>query len=630
MQPQFIKPVKVQKSIKSAPKFLHHPSKLYYCVMTASPSDIYNQRILSFSAQITRLQVILNRIAWSRFLTIIALVAVCWYLKGINVFYALGAAAAFLAVFLRLVAIAARQKQSLRNASLLLQINQQELRIAAGEYVDLPDGKEFLPPLHDYAHDLDIFGRSSLYQYLNRTSSEQGSRLLSGWLLQPARLVAILERQEAAKTLSPEYAWRQQLLAHGMAEKITVSTQEQINSWLAEPHQFSAPHWKWIRFAGPAIMLVALALYWIDIMPAGSFYLLLIIFFAVTSLISRKVSVIYQKFDKVVAQLRSLYQSILWIESARFTTPLLKQTQELCTGESTSASRQIEALTKILDRLEYRLNPLVFLPLNIFLFWDLQQVLALEQWKERNRHAVSNWFDALQNMEALCTVATAVFNHPQWAFPHFDPAPAVLRAEDAGHPLIGESKRVNSSFSTEGAGKISLITGSNMAGKSTFLRSIGVNIVLAMTGSPVCARSFTISHMRVISSMRVTDNLEENTSTFYAELKKLRHIIEEVNKGEKVYLLLDEILRGTNSLDRHSGSKALVQQLIRHNAAGMLATHDVELAALQQDYPAAISNYHFDVQVAGDELYFDYKLKHGVCQSLNASILMKKIGIEFV
>ncbi|MBP9099028.1 MAG: DNA mismatch repair protein MutS, partial [Ferruginibacter sp.] len=189
-------------------------------------------------------------------------------------------------------------------------------------------------------------------------------------------------------------------------------------------------------------------------------------------------------------------------------------------------------------------------------------------------------------------------------------------------------KRVNNYIDIENKGKIMLVTGSNMAGKSTYLRSIGVNTVLAMAGAPVCASSFTISPVQLISSMRIADNLEESTSTFYAELKKLKAIIDKVNAGEKVFILLDEILRGTNSLDRHTGSEALIKQLIRHEAAAIIATHDLGLAEINKTYPDNILNYHFDVQVNYEELYFDYKLKPGVCTSLNASILMKKIGIE--
>ena len=173
-----------------------------------------------------------------------------------------------------------------------------------------------------------------------------------------------------------------------------------------------------------------------------------------------------------------------------------------------------------------------------------------------------------------------------------------------------------------------VITGSNMAGKSTYLRSIGINVVLAMAGSPVCATGFVLSPVQIISSMRIADNLEESTSTFYAELKKLKTVIDKVNEGAHVFILLDEILRGTNSLDRHTGSVALLKQLIKKQAAAIIATHDVELAQLKEAYPTNILNYHFDAQVSNDELYFDYKLKTGVCESLNASILMKKIGIE--
>jgi DNA mismatch repair ATPase MutS len=187
---------------------------------------------------------------------------------------------------------------------------------------------------------------------------------------------------------------------------------------------------------------------------------------------------------------------------------------------------------------------------------------------------------------------------------------------------------VNNSFSTEGAKQINLVTGSNMAGKSTFLRSVGVNIVLAMMGAPVCCNKLTLSATKVMSSMRVNDNLEENTSTFYAELKKLKEIIEAVKRQETVFVLLDEILRGTNSADRHTGSMALLKQLIKENASCIVATHDLQLATLADAYPGNVHNFHFDVQVQNEELYFDYKIKEGICQSMNASLLMKKIGIE--
>jgi DNA mismatch repair ATPase MutS len=265
---------------------------------------------------------------------------------------------------------------------------------------------------------------------------------------------------------------------------------------------------------------------------------------------------------------------------------------------------------------------------NSFLLWDVRQMIALNNWRRRNKALVEKWFGAIAEMEVLHSIGTAHFNCPEWCFPHFTPEHFTLQGEQIGHPLLPSGQRVNNSFDLQGLAKIGLITGSNMAGKSTFLRSLGVSIVLAQIGAPVCATRFTLSPVQLLSSMRIADNLAENTSTFYAELKKLRTIIEHVKRHENVFILLDEILRGTNSYDRHTGAAALLKQLIKEDAVAVIATHDVELAALEEAYPRSVKNYHFDVQVEGEELYFDYKLKQGVCQSLNASILMKKIGIE--
>jgi DNA mismatch repair ATPase MutS len=231
-------------------------------------------------------------------------------------------------------------------------------------------------------------------------------------------------------------------------------------------------------------------------------------------------------------------------------------------------------------------------------------------------------------MEVLNSVSNFAFNNPGFTFPVFEESHFSLEAKNMGHPLIPAARRINNDINIDHLSEIMLVTGSNMAGKSTYLRSVGVNVILAMCGAPVCASTFRLSPVQVISSMRIADNLAESTSTFYAELKKLKTIIDKVNKGEKVFILLDEILRGTNSLDRHTGSIALLKQLIRNNTVGIIATHDVELADLKKEYPGNIVNYHFDVQVNNEELYFDYKLKEGVCTSMNASILMKKIGIE--
>ncbi|HZG24800.1 MAG TPA: hypothetical protein VEZ17_09490 [Chitinophagaceae bacterium] len=594
----------------------------------SAPIAVYQDRIEKLSAERKDLKKRLSVLGWSRFAAIILAVIAFFYLKNLNLPAAFLAATAITAVFLRLVILSARTNDLVSNLDLLLLINRQELDIASGAYTSLPDGMLYAPPLHDFAQDLDIFGRASLYQYINRTTSEQGHQKLAGSLLTPANNSLIVDRQLAAAELAPLLEWRQQLQAYGLAGQVTKATELRVTNWLNSADEFSARYWKTVSLIMPAIILVALVLTIIGMVPTPIFFGFAFIFFIISGAISRKIAPVYQYLDKVVKEVETLSNSLRWIEQENFKTSLLQQLLQQFTNDSSSASLEVKSLKQVLDRMDIRLNPFVFIFLNTFLFWDLHQVLALEKWKRKNKEKVSGWFHTLADMEFLSTIAAVSFNHPGWCYPVLSEVKGVFVAGELGHPLIAESKRVTSSFATTGLPKLALITGSNMAGKSTFLRSVGINLVLAMMGSPVCAGHLTASNMRVMSSMRISDNLEENTSTFYAELKKLKHIIESVNRHEEVFLLLDEILRGTNSLDRQAGSKALIEQLIRKHAVGMLATHDLELAALSKTYPLAITNYHFDVQVANEELFFDYKLKDGVCRSMNASILMKKIGIE--
>jgi hypothetical protein len=453
--------------------------------------------------------------------------------------------------------------------------------------------------------------------------------MFSAWLLGPASNETIIERQAAAKELSLKIEWRQQLQSYGIAHLINIATEIKIEDWLNEDLRFiNKPHWKLLRFILPLISFTLLVLYLTNILASNVFYPLIILMLAVSLGISKLIIPEYAKLNKVAPQLETLFDSVAWIEKEDFKSKLLVGLRLKYISKETRSSHTIKKLKNILDRSDIRLNPLVFIPLNTFIFWDLQQALVLEKWKKENKQHIGDWFHSLAEMESISSLGNLSFNHPTWSFPHLADEQGTVIADSLGHPLIPKENLVTNSFSTEGNEGLNLITGSNMAGKSTFLRSVGVNMVLAMMGSPVCASSFTVSNMKVISSMRVNDNLEENTSTFYAELKKLKEVIEAVNSNEKVFLLLDEILRGTNSADRHTGSKALIKQLIQHNAAGLIATHDLELAKLANEFPDKLHNYHFDVQVAGDELYFDYKLKKGICNSMNASLLMRKIGIE--
>lgn len=595
----------------------------------SNPLEAYRHQLAALDIKLALLQKRKSVFGWLRFVTLIAAFIALWKLWPLGLIVALPVFSILTGLFLFILSKDLNNNLTIENSVRLRKINETEIEILNHHFTHLPDGSNYKPETHEYANDLDIFGRASLYQYINRTNSEQGNKMFADWLLHQALPGMILQRQETVKELTPETGWRQQLQSCGIATKITIATQQRIEKWLEQPVSFSGKLlWNILKYLLPAISFSFLTLHLINILDASIFYPLMLLMLAVSFAISKLIIPDYLQLNRIAPELESLSGSISLIEKKEFKTDLIKKLQAKYKTGLVTSSESIKKLKKVLDLLDIRLNPLVFIPLNTFLFWDLQQIFTLEKWKIANKHNIRDWFGTLAEIECLSSIANLAFNHPENSFPRISNKEGVFIADSMGHPLIAKEKMVCNSFSTEGVNQMNLITGSNMAGKSTFLRSIGINIVLAMMGSTVFARSLALSPMKVLSSMRVSDNLEESTSTFYAELKKLKEVINSVYNNEKVFLLLDEILRGTNSADRHAGSKALIKQLIHHKAVGLIATHDLELAKLADEFPDKIHNYHFDVQVANDELYFDYKLKRGICQSMNASLLMKKIGIE--
>ncbi|HYF31667.1 MAG TPA: hypothetical protein VD993_11155 [Chitinophagaceae bacterium] len=588
-------------------------------ILQGSPAIFYNKRIEALTSLIGEQKRRSTGIAWLRLLVVLA-TAIAVYISWTSgwLYITLILTVGF-AIFLKLVALSTKLNHEIANLQTLLSINRQEIDILEGHYTHRPDGSNLEPPHHAYARDLDIFGKASLFQFIHRTTSEQGHKLLADWLLNAADHATIASRQAAVKELKDQPEWRQQLQAYGTTNPLTRDMQTSLSNWLAQPQRFATkPVWTYLRFILPGISLTFLILYIFEVIQPQAFYSFLILALGASSYISKLVTPQYVQLSKHITQLETLSQSLQWIQL-------------------TSASSQVRALKKILDRMDYRLNPLVFIPLNILLYWDLQQVLQLERWKHQQQNKIHHWFEAVAEKEALSSLANLSFNHPAWVFPVIRPDWFTLVCHNTGHPLIAACKCVTNNFEMQGHPQLAFITGSNMAGKSTFLRTIGINLVLAMAGAPVYATRFETPVLKLMTSMRVTDNLEESASTFYAELQKLKMILDEVRNpsasengtaSPRIFLLLDEILRGTNSLDRHTGSEALIKQLIKEHAVGIIASHDLSLAQLEEQFPNAIRNYHFDVTIHGSELSFDYRLKDGVCQTLNATLLMKKIGID--
>lgn len=566
---------------------------------------------------------------WFRFFVFLIMILVTWKVFTVAGYFGFIPLVIGITVLLLLVSKDADNNESIQNNLLLQKLIDTELKALSYDFSELPDGSEFIVTEHPYANDLDLFGPSSLFQFINRAQTAEGKRMMANGLLYGITTPEIKNRHEAIKELANETEWRQQLQAYGMRYHVTESTKNKLTGWLSESdHHFTAASWKIIIPVYSFLSLLSLAATIAGYIPLAVFGFLFLLYVLFSGILLKKASKAYTELSGIIKEVDTVQQLMNWIEGKEFHSPYLKSFQSKLTIDNWKASARMNHLKTILNRFDLLLNPIGNLFLNSFLLWGARQMIDLNKWRNSNRSTLSLWFESIAEFETLNSLANLHFNFPFWTFPELTDQYFTLEAKAAGHPLISQAKRIDNDFTLSGTGKVSIITGSNMAGKSTFLRTLGCNIILAQMGSPVCAESFQVSPVELFSSMRISDNLAEDTSTFYAELKKLKTIIEHVRKHEKMLILLDEILRGTNSLDRHTGSEALITQLIRENAVAIAATHDVELAGLSSQFPTSVSNYHFDVQVEGEELFFDYKLKEGVCKSMNASILMKKIGIE--
>jgi hypothetical protein len=601
-----------------------------FLTMAADPQQAYALEKERLDEKLKQLTAKRNRLGWLRLAAVVIIALIAYQVFVHAGVYGWLIIIGGLTVFLVIVSTDINNNKEILNTGLLIKINEHELDILKNEYSSFYDGIRYKDDHHPYATDLDIFGRSSLFQYVNRNYTEQGRNLLAHNLLHGLEVNAIVDRQEAIKELSPMLQWRQQMQSLSMQQPVSVKTQSKIEDWLArEGKHFTHPVWKPVITVYSILMISATLLAIFDIFAIQYYFPLFVACYVITSAISKNAIKAYVDLTGISKEISTVEQLLKWIETKQFSSSLLKQLQLNARSSGQQAAHvETTQLKKILNRFDVQLNLFVFIFLNTLLFWSVRQMISLNKWKTDNKGRIGDWFQLIAEAEVLNSLATLHFNQPSWAFPEFIDQHFTFKGVHIGHPLLPSKERVDSSFTLSGEGKVALVTGSNMAGKSTFLRSVGVNIVLARIGASICAHQLILSPVTLMTSMRVADNLAESTSTFYAELKKLKCIIDAVNAHEQVFILLDEILRGTNSLDRHAGSEALVTQLIRHKAIAIVATHDLELAALQKLYPSSIENYHFDVQVEGQELYFDYKLKEGVCTSLNASILMSKIGIE--
>ena len=593
----------------------------------------YNQRAASAQNQIDKFKKLINLYSFIRLgIFILFLLLIVYAVKqesylvfGIS-FIVLGSCFAWL---VQRQSVFEEQREYFQN---LKKVNENEIDSIVNRGNIYDNGAAFADEKHYYTSDLDIFGQASLLQLINRSATADGNSKLASWLSIAANKQTVLQRQEAIKELSGKNAWKLDFQAAILfAAKQDKNQVKQLSAYLHFP--LNLPGEKWLTVyckIAPWLLIAAMA--------GGYFYsplnkLAILVGLVNVGLVFSKAEYI-KKTDMIAGKIGNvlgMYAKVFGrIEQEQWQSAYLSNLVATIKNERMgSTSVQIKQLSRLIEKLNYHLNIIIGFFLNLFLLWDIRQIIAIENWKRNNTQNLEQAFEVVAGFEALLSLSSLAINYPDWCYPEIaDGDGYTLSAQSIAHPLINSKSRVDNHFELNNELKIDIITGSNMAGKSTFLRTLGINTVLALAGAPVCAKNMQVSVITVISYMRIKDSLNESTSTFKAELDRLQMLLAAVSGNEKVYFLIDEMLRGTNSVDKYKGSKAVIEQLISKKGVGLVATHDLQIALLEQKYPDYVRNFYFDIQVVDGEMLFDYKIKHGECKTFNASLLLKQIGID--
>lgn len=547
-----------------------------------------------------------------------------------------GAAWLTLLVFYVVFLIVMRWHQRLRytqnHHSFLKQINMDETERLRGNITAFDTGERYRHSLHVYTSDLDIFGNHSLFQLVNRAVTSIGKDALADWLKEPAPAPEIINRQEAVAELAPQMEWRQQLQAKALHYKQTAQDPYLFFDWLHAPDFYRNKSWlKVLIFILPVLTISALGARWYwgpDVFPFYIAGALMFLQYLLNVRYRQFREEYYEQSSSMYEVLRSYTALLAHIETHTFQTEKLAELKQRLQIQHKTASGYLNQLSAIIQYISARLNVYMNLLLNSILMWDYYWMYQLENWKKTMASNLKPVLQAVAEVEALASLAAFKYAHPDYALPEISQQPFEVNATDLGHPLIFSGRLITNTFSMSRAGQTLIITGSNMSGKSTFLRTVALNMVLTFAGSVVNARHFRVFPAQVYTAMRTEDNLAESTSSFYAELKRLKMLLDLTASGTPVYYFLDEILKGTNSRDRHLGAQALIRQLHQRNASGLVSTHDLELGQMENQNPDYIQNYSFNSTISGDQILFDYKLQPGVCNSFNASKLMQLIGID--
>ncbi len=590
-----------------------------------------------------------NIIAALRLITMLTLLTGSYFYFNDQNWVALAAVIGLLGfAFLAMVFIHAHIKEQQTLFELLVKINRDEQAYLKGDLSAFDGGETFINPEHPYSYDLDMFGNLSIFQHLNRTETAFGKTELARNLentegVQNSDVMSkegdIVLRQEAVKELATKRAWRQQFQASGQMFADKNERIEKFRNWIEKPsHLQNNAFFRVISFVLPSVTVIVLILLfttdWTMALPL--FKALGILNLLIVASQQKHIKHEHELLSNMSLSFQKYAMLLKAIENETFTSDKLNQLKQSIVVEGATASQAMKRLSVILNQFDNILNPIAAILGNGLFQYHIHALFSLGKWKQTFGHTVFRWFQVLGEFEALSSIANFSFNHPEFIFP--TPLDSQLNTQNpklteggllmknVGHPLISSDKRVGNDMIFNDPSFV-VLTGSNMSGKSTFLRTLGVNLALAKMGAPVCADEFLFYPFNIFVSMRVSDSLQNSESFFFAELKRLKRIISELEQNQRTFVILDEILRGTNSNDKRAGTIGLIKNLMAHKAVGIIATHDLVIGDMAEQYPDYLKNLCFEVEIIDNDLHFDYKLQEGVAQKMSAAFLMEKMGI---
>jgi len=590
-----------------------------------SATEEYEQRLKAREAGAVRLQKIHIRLGNLRLALVIVAAAMAWgSLRG-----QMFSLAWLLVPALLFVAVTAHHSKILRALDLAQRAAayyRKGLARMADEWPGTGQtGERFDDPHHVYASDLDLFRRGGLFELLSAARTRMGEETLAQWLLSPSSLDQIRERQLAVAELRPQLDLAEDLAVRGEDAKVGVHPEALIR-WAEAPNRMGPPGLRWLALA-LAAAAVACVFIWAFWGMATPLVLVVILEAVLTYRFRYPLAEVLHGTEQTFHGLELLSGILARLEHHSFQSPRLQAVQRQLLSHHVPGSRAVARLNTIVDLIDSREHFLVRTLDSPFMY-SVQVALAAERWRRAHGHAVRSWVTAIGEIEALLSFATYSYEHPDDPFPEFVEGPAFFDGTEIGHPLVPSATCVRNSVQVGGDTRVLLVSGSNMSGKSTLLRAVGINVVLAMAGAPVRARSLRLTALRLGASIRINDSLQEGSSRFYAEITRLRKIFDLAGGQPALMFLLDELLQGTNSKDRRIGAEGVVRALVERGAVGLISTHDLALTEIGSLPEGYLHNLHFQDELENGRMQFDYRLREGVVTRSNGLELMRSIGLD--